>query len=185
MIDASALLKGGDFVAEAIISLDEKIRKNDTWSASVRAKSGERELFSLAVDSAVTEDSDSALIRKWNYSFSDSIGAICPETGAESGAITFSWGKAKGDLGLKLKLGAEELVFRGELLKYKKGSKLDLVVGRVEYNRQKLFEDDSYTVTFSKKGKTPTPCSAKEDLFPEGEKRQELAELLTGCFQRF
>ena len=167
------------------MTLSEKLRKNAAWSAHVAAKDGETELFSLVFGSEITEESKSALIRRWNYSVTDSVGAFCSETAEESGEIIFSWGKKKGDIGLRVAMGEEILSLRGELLKYKKGKAIEFSVNRVELNGKRISEDDSYTVNLSKKGETPTHREATEELFPEGEKRQTMAQLLAGRFQRF
>jgi len=178
------VLGGGELVFEAKMTFDADPAENASWSAFVQAKSGGKKLFSLSLDSAITEDSDSALIRKWGYSYSDSVGAVCAASGKESGSLTFSWGKGKGDLGLRLVLGERELVFRGELSEYEEGEKLTLILKRLEYDRKNILEDESYTVTFSKKGETPAHRPAEGELFPSGEKRRELAEHLAAKFQR-
>lgn len=185
ILEAGFLLGGGDFVLECELTLSEKLRKNATWSVHVAAKDGETELFSLAFGSEITEESKSALIRRWNYSVADSVGAFCASSGKEVGEIIFSWGKKKGDIGLRVAMGEEILSLRGELLKYKKGKAAEFSVNRVELNGKRISEDDSYTVNLSKKGETPTHREATEELFPEGEKRQTMAQLLAGRFQRF
>jgi len=81
-------------------------------------------------------------------------------------------------------LGERELVFRGELSEYEEGEKLTLILKRLEYDRKNILEDESYTVTFSKKGETPAHRPAEGELFPSGEKRRELAEHLAAKFQR-
>ena len=151
----------------------------------LRAKEGEAELFSLSLGSEIEEDSKSALIRRWSYSYTDAVGAVTPGTGQEAGEIIFSWGKAKKDLGLRLILGEDTLVFRGELESYKKGRKLDLYVDRVEWNGEKISEDDRYAVSLSRKGETPVWREAEKNLFSDGEERTALTDLLTGRFSRF
>lgn len=185
VVSAKFLLGGGDFVLEINANLSEKLRKGGTWSLGLRAKSGEAELFSLSFGSVIEEASKSALIRKWNYSFTDAVCAVTPDAGQESGEIIFSWGKVKKDLGLRWILGEDVVVIRGELEKYQKDRKLAFYVDRVELNGVKISEDDRYAVTLSKKGKTPAWRDAAKNLFPDGEERTALTELLTGRFSRF
>ena len=68
---------------------------------------------------------------------------------------------------------------------YKKGRKLAFYVDRVELNGVKISEDDHYAVTLSKKGETPSRREATRTLFPDGEDRSDLAELLTARLKRF
>ena len=185
IVAATVLLGGGDFVLEINANLSEKLRKDGTWSVDLQAKSGETELFSLAFGSEIEEASKSALIRTWNYSFTDAVGAFTPDGGKEAGEIIFSFGKMKKDLGLRLVFGEDTLVFRGELETYKKGRKLDFYVDRVELNGTKISEDDRYTVTLSRKGETPAWREAAKPLFPDGEERSDLTERLTARFSRF
>ena len=185
IVAVNFLLGGGDLVLEMKANLSEKLKKDRTWSADLRAKSGEAELFSLSLGSVIEEDSKSALIRKWSYSFTDAVGAVTPDAGQESGEIIFSWGKVKKDLGLRWVSGEDTVVFRGEFAKYKKGRKLEFYVDRVEWNGKRLSEEDRYAVSLSKKGETPVRREASKSLFPEGEERNGLAELLLGRFNRF
>ena len=184
VVEVKFSLGGGDFLLEMNGNLSEKLRKDGTWSVSLRAKSGEAELFSLELGAELEESSKSALIRKWSYAFSDTVGAVTPASGQESGEIIFSWGKAKKDLGLRLNLGEDTLVFRGALEKYKKGKKLEFFVDRVELNGTRISVDDRYAVTLSTKGETPSRREATKTLFPDGEERSDLAELLTARLAR-
>ncbi len=184
VLTANFLLGGGDSVLEARTSLSPQYREDATLSFDLHATQGENRLLSLNLDSAIAENSKSALIRKWNWSYTDTVGAIGSDPDEGKGEITFSWGKEKGDLGLKIALDESELVFRGELVKYKKGKKMDYVIGRVEWNGKKISEDDTYAVTLSAKGETPASRRATENLFPEGEEREKMAGILAGRLKR-
>ena len=185
VVRAKLFLGGGDFVFEVNGSLSEKGKKGDSRSVELYAKDFDRELFSLSFRSETEEDSKSALIRTWSYSYTDAAGFVTPGEGQESGEIIFSWGKAKKDLGLRWVLGEDTVVFRGELAKYKKGRKLEFYVDRVEWNGRKISEGDRYTVTLSKKGETPAKREATKNLFPDGDERTALAEALLGRLDRF
>ena len=182
VISAKFALTGSDFVLEAKLDLDAELRKNATWSASVSAKTEKKELFSLSLKSAVTENSDEAFIRKWDYAFNDTIGAITPDQGSEEGSFTFSWGKKKGDLGLKLLLGETELILSGTYGSYKEGQELKFTLNRMEYNGENLIEGDTFAVTVRPEGDPAAFGDATENLFPDGEERQEFADTLRVCF---
>lgn len=176
------VLKGSDFTLEASLNLDDDLRKNSTWTASVQAKTEMKDLFSLTVNSAITENSDTAFIREWKYSFNDAIGAITDSQGEEEGSVTFSWGKKKGDLGLRFLLGEKEIFFRGKFDSYKEGQELKFSLEQVEYSDENLIEGDTFAVTVQPAG-DPIPFGdATEDLFPDGEERQEFADTLRVCF---
>lgn len=177
------LCGGGEFVLEAKLDLDPDLKNSGTWSASVQACSGKIEHFSLSVRSELTEDSRSALIRKWNYSCSDTVGAVCAEPETTKAEAVFSWGKEKGDLGLRIKLNEEELVLRGELSSYKRGKKAVFALNRVEYGQKQLLPAP-LTVTLSKKGEEPRAMDGTELLFPEGAEREEFAQLLSDRFKQ-
>lgn len=182
VISTKFVLSGSDFVLEAKLNLDQNLRKNSTWSASIQARTETKDLFSLSLSSKITENSDNALIRKWDYSFNDTIGAITPDQGSEEGSITFSWGKKKGDLGLKYLLGEDELAFRGEFKSYKAGEELKFNLSGVEYNGENLINGDTFAVTLRPAGDPAPFGDATENLFPDGEERQEFADTLRVCF---
>lgn len=182
VISAKFSLTGSDFLLEAKLDLDANVRKNSTWSASISAKTEMKELFSLSLKSAITENTDEALIRKWDYAFNDTIGAITPDQGSEEGSFTFSWGKKKGDLGLKLLLGENELILGGTYGSYKEGQELKFTLERVEYNGENLINGDVFAVTVRPEGDPSAFGDATENLFPDGEERQEFADTLRVCF---
>ncbi len=122
---------------------------------------------SVTLSHRIVEDSKKACIREveWNLS-------------GQEGKIRYSWGKTKGDLGLRLITAEKEIAFRGQMKEYKKGKFLCFQLSGVEENRENCLSSP-LTFTLTRKGQVPAAPEAKGDLFPKGEEKQRLRESIS------
>ncbi len=170
-------VSGADLTLNGTITFGENLKKDGAVSAVFSVAEGEAKTFSLKFSHKISEDSDSALIRTWKWSLSDPKGYLLSDREASDGEITFSWGKRKGDLGLRLSLGDEKINFRGAVGDYKRGKEITCTLKRMELENKNVLTDPM-TVKISKDGKLPAFKKGEKELFPQGEERAALAEIL-------
>lgn len=142
----------------------------------VSADRGEENLFSLNVTDEILDDSESAYIREWKWSLSHQGGFFSEEQKSTEGTLRYSWGKAKGDLGLKWMEGEESLVLRGTLLSRKEEKEIKIRLNRVEENGSNLLPCDFVDVVFNRTCAMEEPPAAKQSLFPEGEQKESFGQ---------
>lgn len=122
------------------------------------------EAVAFSLSHRMVEDSKKACIREVEWDF-------C----GEEGKIRYSWGKTKGDLGLRVITPEKEINFRGELKEYKKRKKISFVLSAVEENRENRLSSP-LTLILTREGKIPAMPAAKGPLFPEGEEKEQLRQ---------
>ncbi len=170
-------MAGSDLFLNGEIRFGEDLKKDGKVSASLSFAEGEEKRFSLSFSHEISEDSKTALIRAFQWSISDPQGYVLGDVDTSSGEIAFSWGKKKGDLGLRFFTGDEKINFRGAVGDYKKGKELRFTVKRMELDHKNVLHAPM-EVTFSKKGKLSSFQKGEKELFPEGEARAALCEIL-------
>ena len=172
---------GGGCGVQGEISFGKKPKKDGAFDLTLTVSEEEKDLLSVSFSHRISENSDSALIRRWEANLSDPTGVFLSEKTSLSAEATFSWGKQKGDLGLRLALDGREINFRGGSGEFKKGKELRFVLKRIEVDRKNRLEVP-LTVVFTEKGTVLKTPRAEMDLFPQGEEREETARLLQETF---
>lgn len=176
---ATFSMAGSDLSLNGEIRFGKDPEKDGKFSLSLSLKEGDEKRFSLTLSHEIREDSKTALIRSLQWSLSDPEGYVSGKSEDVNGEITFSWGKKKGDLGLRLLLGEQKINFRGTVGDYKKGKEITFTVKRIELDHKNVLHSPM-TVTISEKGKVSTVKEGKKTLFPDGEDRAALCEILKG-----
>ncbi|MBR7165873.1 MAG: hypothetical protein IKD18_06300, partial [Clostridia bacterium] len=115
----------GEYQGEIAVLLEGKNGTPSLEEASLSVKKGEKEILRFSAKFQVTDDSDVALIREATFSLFDESGYLSdPEAPEKTATLRYSWGKEKGDLGLKLITPEKEINLRGTLEEWKKGNRL-------------------------------------------------------------
>jgi len=162
------------FCIEADFAKDE----NGKWEQSfaLMKRSGEETLFSASLTQKIVESSKKAYIREMEFDVSDPELRFFDQA-ALSGKVRYSWGKEKGDVGLRIILPAHEVNFRGQLDEYKKGKTLRLSISRIEVDRANVLTSGAVKITVTKeKTEIPRVSLPEKKLFGEGEEQTLLQE---------
>ncbi|MBQ3865767.1 MAG: hypothetical protein II776_02610 [Clostridia bacterium] len=140
-----------------------------------------KDKIAFSLTDTVTENSGNAFIRDTEASFSDPAFRLLPAAEGDDGKremrIKFSWGKKRGDLGLRFTSEERTVQFRGELTEYKAGNRAAFILRRIEVDGENRIPDQSYTVTVRPGGTPEALTGAKPGLFaapqPETEPETE------------
>ncbi len=158
--------------------------KREDRTFSLSCLKDDKEMLSLTLSDRITDDSEQAFIREFDFSLSDQSGFWRDTEKPEQTVLfRYSWGREKGDLGLKILLPEEEINFRASLESYNRGSGAVLLLKRIEENRKNLLAGKEVRITLSDRDKVAAPPSAKEPLFPKPEERESLQSLFSQNYQ--
>ncbi len=119
----------------------ESIKDSTKTSMYLSLEQKNKGTLSLTLTDTLMENSDSALVREAAWNLRDSQGSYFKK-GDNEGKIRFSYGKEKGDLGLRLIKEQDELVFRGTLEEYQKGKSVKLLLNQVEKNKEPVTQGE-------------------------------------------
>ncbi len=151
----SAKFTSGDTVGEVQLFFGKKVSRDRDLSLSLSWQTGEETLFSASLTHRVTEDSRTAFIREMDFSVSDPHQILgLWESGQKSGKIRYSWGKEKGDLGLRI-ITPEGQVGFGGVVEKRSGKSTVCRISRFEVDRVNRLTG-SLTLTLKKE---PEPFS--------------------------
>ena len=142
------------------LALGQKTGDEDSLALSILAD--EKELFTLRCKGKVADDSDQAYIRTLSFEFSDGTGLFLPEP--LSVELRYSWGRVRGDVGMRVITPTGELNVGGTMGEYKEGKTIALTISRLEWNKEKLLEGD-LKISLSHKGEVTAPPEADGELF--------------------
>ncbi|MBR2615939.1 MAG: hypothetical protein IKC69_04610 [Clostridia bacterium] len=155
--------------------LGEKPAKEEQSLTLTLSPDGEEELV-LRAKGAVTDDSEQAFIRTFSYELTDSSDTYLAEK--KSGEVRFSWGRARGDVGMRLITPEGEWNVGGTVEEYKEKKSIRLCLSRFERNKENLLEGE-LSLHISPEAEPKEPPEADGALFSEGEERASLLALLT------
>ncbi len=167
-------ISGSDLSLHGQITFSENLKKDGGISVLFDCTEGEEKIFSLSLSHKITENSDSAQIRHWNFQIEDGKKLFLSEKDRSSGEMTFSWGKKKGDLGLRLTLSEKEIGLRGAVGEYKSGKRLNFTVKRIEIGRRNVLSSP-LEVEMTKGGNLPAFEKGERELFCQGAEREEIS----------
>lgn len=110
----------------------------------------------VLLEDTVLEDSDRAYIRQWT------------RTDSARGDVTvrFSWGREKGDLGLRFILPEREINFRGEMVSYRPEKRIEIKISRIEENKQNLIPGAPLMLTVTSEEPEPIALPAESVPIP-------------------
>lgn len=143
---------------------------SEKWS-----QGGEDKTLFLSLKDYVKENSGSAYVREVECAFEDPFFRLLPEkegdTGTRTLKVKYSWGKKRGDLGLRFTTEDKTVQFRGELKDYRAGKRAEIVLRRVEVDGENRIADQSYTVALRLGGTPAEALPGETELFqtPEPE----------------
>ena len=168
----------GEYQGEIAVLLEGKSGTPSLEEATLSVKKGESEYLSFTAKFHITDDSDLALIREATFSLSDQSGILLdPEASEKTLTLRYSWGKEKGDLGLKIITPEKEINLRGALDEWKRGSRLAFTLKRLESGGKNLLTQKEIAFTLRPEASPKSAPEAKGPLFPEGEEREALGLL--------
>ena len=131
--------------------------------------------ITVTASDTVSENSKTGYVREASFALSDPGFRLLPaaegDTGNRSLKVKFSWGKQRGDLGLRLVSDERTVQFRGEMTEYKAGKRADFVIRRVEVDGENRISGQSFAVSVRPGGTPAAAAASKNDLFraPEPE----------------
>lgn len=174
----------GEYQGEIAILLEGKNGTPSPEKATLSVKKGEGEYLSFSAEFKVTDDSDLALIREATFSLSDQSGFLQKDEDEEKTVtLRYSWGKEKGDLGLKILTAEKEINLRGALDEWKSGNRLAFRLKRLESDGKNLLPQKEIAFTLRPNASPKDAPEAKGALFPEGEERESLRLLFDAHYK--
>ncbi len=173
----------GDFSGKFELFLGQDVENAPEQSLSFTLFQGEEKAVSLSLISRLREDSKKAYIREVEYSLEDETSLLLGDEKALSGKVRFSWGKVKGDLGLRLITAEKEINFRGKVTQWKKGSQIDFEILGLEVNKENILKGKTLLGHVDQKGEPAAPSASQGALFPEGEEKELLREAFLSSYR--
>ena len=175
MIAVRAAFSSGDTTFALELFFGEKIREG-TFVLNLSLKKGEESLLEAHVNHRIVEDSRTAYVRQLDYSVSDPAGTVLlSESGQISGKIRYSWGKEKGDIGLRIITPSGQIGFGGMIEEYKAEKSLRCRISRVEVDRINRLDSD-LVLTLSNKPAEHRALPAGKPLPVSGEDQKALLD---------
>jgi hypothetical protein len=181
MKGGKVILLGGNFTSgETRLSFEiffgENAKKDGDLSLSFTLQKGEEMVLEAEIEHKLAEDSRTAFVREVEYSLSDPSGILFPsETGEMTGKIRYSWGKEKGDVGLRVITPEDQVGISGMVEEYKAGKSARIRISRFEVSRINRLEK-SLTLTLTKKAEETKPLSEGQNFLLTPEEQKARAE---------
>lgn len=182
-VEAEASL--GDYRQSASLFLGEELATSKEASFDFLLKREDEVLLQTALKHRITDDSELAFIREWNWSVSDQTGFFFEGETEKEGTLRYSWGRSKGDLGVKWMQGDESLVLRGTLLSNKEEKEVVFRLSRVEENGVNVLPCDSAEVTVSREASLAEGPEAKQELFPSKKNKEAFGQKFEEAYHAF
>lgn len=177
VIALSFFVKGGKVIG---LTLDAAFGQ-ETWKADVflgtdpfsagtsRARwerSVGEDALCLSIEQEVVEEMG-AYMRQVNFEYKNTREGLFPlSQEAKSGLFRYSWGKEKGDLGLRIRTGEREVFLRGQMEKFRAGKEACVSILRMEEGGKNTLSDP-LTLTLSRRPADVTFPPSEKTLFQE------------------